>query len=155
MEFSDRNQRHVGIFGLLLKQDVNVNLTNRFGETPLLYAVENGNLRFVEVLLENGADINREDRRWRTPLWHAINLGKSDVAGFLLEKNARLHPGDFSKYTALGWAARNGWSSMVKILVENQGLVFDYQPREGPYSLYRWYVLVHSKKVRLHNAELG
>lgn len=45
------------VLAYLLQHDANVNITNRYGETPLHLAVRNGRAELVEMLLEHGADM--------------------------------------------------------------------------------------------------
>ena len=42
----------------LLKKNINLNIKNLLGETPLHLSVKNGDTRMTELLLKNGAEIN-------------------------------------------------------------------------------------------------
>ncbi|MEM9220393.1 MAG: ankyrin repeat domain-containing protein [Cyanobacteria bacterium P01_F01_bin.150] len=53
---------------LLLDKGADVNIRNRFGETPLHEAVQNFNEAAIPLLLAAGADINAEDDKGKTPL---------------------------------------------------------------------------------------
>jgi ankyrin repeat protein len=48
--------------------DVNVNLQNKYGMSPLHSAASDGNLEIVQVLLERGADVNVKNNNGDTPL---------------------------------------------------------------------------------------
>lgn len=52
----------------------NLNYVTTKGDTPLLAAIDSGNIDMVEFLLKNGADPNFLDSRINTPLIEAIEI---------------------------------------------------------------------------------
>jgi ankyrin repeat protein len=58
---------------VLLKHGANVNAQAMNGETPLVFAVGNGNQEFTTLLLEHGADPNLQDHSGQTPLDHLLS----------------------------------------------------------------------------------
>lgn len=46
----------------------NVNEVNKYSMTLLHVAVQENQLKIVDLLIKNGAQINRRDKRGRTPL---------------------------------------------------------------------------------------
>ncbi len=52
----------------------NVDLKDKNGQTPLMYAVYQGHTESVKLLLNSGADVNLTDRESQTPL-HMVVLG--------------------------------------------------------------------------------
>ena len=64
----------------LLYGVVDVNCRDDYGATPLLTAIRNENVAFIEILLANGADINMKDKRD----WNAKQL--ADFYGSKIKK---------------------------------------------------------------------
>lgn len=80
------------------------NLSNRFGETPLMLAVFKGQKAIFEALLARGADVNGA-KNW-TALHYAATEGRDDFAKTLIEKGANVNAQTTSGVTALHMAAR-------------------------------------------------
>ena len=79
----------------ILKKDVEIEERGGVhGSTPLLAAVENGNLSVVEMLIEAKADCSARDGRGMCPLHIAVCGGFLDIAEKLLmngcDVNARI-----------------------------------------------------------------
>ncbi|MBC8290160.1 MAG: ankyrin repeat domain-containing protein, partial [Planctomycetes bacterium] len=73
-----------------LAEKVDPNSKNPAGETPLMKAVESGDLQTVVVLIFRGADEQAKDKLGQTPLMRAAAAGKAEVVKLLLEME-RLH----------------------------------------------------------------
>lgn len=93
--------RRPDILRLLIERGANINAQNTFGKTPLMYAIQFGNLESIKILLEHGADINLatfpEKTKYsetmikasnRTPLMYAAWHANSEIVKFLLAKGA-------------------------------------------------------------------
>jgi len=76
------------LIDLLLQAGIDPNYKNRFGETPLLHAVENCDIKLTEKLLKAGANPNTPDSRGATPLRAAHDRGNSDIVLLLQRHNA-------------------------------------------------------------------
>jgi uncharacterized protein len=70
-----------------------VNVKNKYGETPLHWAVFRGKTRISKFLMKNNADINAKDAIGDAPLDIAIKKGHTAIAQALkdlgAEKNCR------------------------------------------------------------------
>eukprot|EP00747_Dinoflagellata_sp_TGD_P033562 gnl/TRDRNA2_/TRDRNA2_136706_c0_seq4.p1 gnl/TRDRNA2_/TRDRNA2_136706_c0~~gnl/TRDRNA2_/TRDRNA2_136706_c0_seq4.p1 ORF type:complete len:534 (+),score=73.15 gnl/TRDRNA2_/TRDRNA2_136706_c0_seq4:109-1710(+) len=75
----------------LLSMKVNINASTRGGDTPLLVAVRQGQVRLVALLLRAKADItsSADKRRW-TPLHEAAREGRTKVCAVLLKEAQKL-----------------------------------------------------------------
>ena len=88
---------------------LDVNVKDKDGRTPLMYACKSGNQKFVETLLNRSASPNVSDNDGKTPLMIAISepwLGEhTDIVQLLLNRGAstqvrdkgRQHLSDFGK----------------------------------------------------------
>lgn len=60
-----------------VENGADVNITDNFDNTPLMYAAKNGNKKTVEFLVEKqNADINAANSIGETPLHYAAKGGK-------------------------------------------------------------------------------
>ena len=79
----------------LIKHGANVNATDSFKATPLLYAISHGypdkNLDVIKLLLDNGADVNAKDDERNTPLLAAEKRGFKEAINLLLAKGAQIN----------------------------------------------------------------
>ncbi|ELW67126.1 DNA-binding protein RFXANK [Tupaia chinensis] len=70
---------YTDIVGLLLDRDVDINIYDWNGGTPLLYAVRGNHVKCVEALLARGADLTTEADSGYTPMDLAVALGYRKV----------------------------------------------------------------------------
>ena len=103
---------------LLLKdKKTDVDLSNKFGETPLMLASIEGDLPVVKALV-----IQREARidhiGW-TPLHYACAKGQLSVAQFLIANGANPNSRSPNGSTPLMMAAQSGNEELIKFLLDN------------------------------------
>jgi ankyrin repeat protein len=73
----------------LLAKGADVNAKTSYGQTPLFFACDRGNLRIVTMLLDKGANVNAKDTFYNTTAltWAAMKK-RIDVVKLLLDKGA-------------------------------------------------------------------
>ncbi len=95
--------------------------------TPLMFAVESGDLETIRFLLDRGADVNALDIRNAAPLYIAAKRGDTAIVSLLVERGAELNHSSGSKYdddkwhdlgTALQGASYFGHIDVVRLLLE-------------------------------------
>jgi hypothetical protein len=69
----------------LLIRKINVNVKNELGQTPLVLAIEAGQLEVVRIFLKYGADIHLKDLTGQSPIMVALKHSASNT--FNLRKN--------------------------------------------------------------------
>jgi uncharacterized protein len=103
----------------LLKQRVNVNVTEADGMTPLHWAVRSNDIDTVQLLLRSGANSKAANRYGVTPLSLAALNGNAAIIEVLIkagaDPNAALPDGE----TILMTAARTGKPDAVKALISH------------------------------------
>ncbi|CAM3750620.1 ankyrin repeat domain-containing protein [Polynucleobacter brandtiae] len=113
---------------LLGEKSIDINLSNKSGENPLMIASIEGELTVVEsMVLKNKADVNKTG--W-TPLHYACTTGKLDVAKFLLSHGAKINALSQSETTPLMMAVGSGNDSLIKYLLD-QGADLRLRNHEG------------------------
>ena len=117
---------HVEVVKLLLAfPDINANLKDSNGQTPLSFACESGQVSVVQLLLKDyRVDVTLADNDGRTPLWWASYSGKHEVIERLIASGRDL--GDIGKkgidwevgedYTALEIARKCRSADIVSLL---------------------------------------
>jgi len=110
----------------LLRRGADINYKDKFGSTPLFYAVTNSNFAIIEFLLENGADINMSYNKGENLLhiattYHGRHYFSTDIIELLIRKGIKIdHPnihGNTPLFTAtIQWAVNK---SVIEILVKS------------------------------------
>ncbi len=100
---------------LIQTPQVDVNMLNQAGESPLMMAVFRGNMELVKALLDRDADVNKTG--W-TPLHYAATAGNLPLIALLLEKHAYIDAESPNGTTPLMMAAQYGNPAVVKLLLD-------------------------------------
>ena len=129
MEYSLRRSSYEGRLQCvkeLLEAGADVNLVNRFRETPLHIAAEFGLTEFVEIFTKAGADVNQADGYGRTPLHQAACRAHVESVQFLVCAGANVNQRNHQRQTPLhsaSWHSVGSWSTgnvdCVKFLIES------------------------------------
>ncbi len=110
-----------GDISTLRDVNIDVNLKDAVGRTPLRIAAEKGDIRTAIFLLENGADVNITDANGNTPLIFMINkTGNLEITKHFIEKGAAVNTQNRTGETALMYAAWRGYTDIVALLLENR-----------------------------------
>jgi len=99
----------------LLNKGVNINSTNIYGETALMFAVRDK--KMLKFLLKSGADISIRSRFGTTALMHAAVHGDIEIVKMLLLAGAYVNATDIHGRSALLFAAVDGRDEIVNILL--------------------------------------
>jgi ankyrin repeat protein len=91
-----------------INNNINLNITNNSGRTPLILALMNEKNNIANSLIEKGANVNLADNDGDTPiLWAAIK-DNFDIATQLINKGANVDVEDSLGKTPLDFAKENG-----------------------------------------------
>jgi len=116
----------------LLQQGANIEATGRFGDTPLLRAIQMEKVEMVRLLLEKGADANS---RGGVALAMAADQGNMEMVRLLLDKGANPEGKDGFGGTALLKAVERGNIDVVKLLLD-KGANTEAKSGNGPTALH-------------------
>jgi ankyrin repeat protein len=103
-----------------LASEIDPNIGNEVGITPLFIAIQKGRQNWVENFLELGISPSETERESGfTPLMEAIVSYQDDIAKLLLEKGAEKKVRDRHGLTALDYARKMRRSDLIDLLSEN------------------------------------
>ncbi|WP_412474291.1 ankyrin repeat domain-containing protein [Halobacteriovorax sp. YZS-1-1] len=89
---------------LLSVSEINLEVRNQKGQTPLHVAVENGHRSFAHTLLNSGANPNCLDHLGNTPLMKAAQKGDLSLFKLLIQNGSNIEIENSNKMTAYDWA---------------------------------------------------
>lgn len=101
----------------LLAQGIDVNTTDRDGNTLVARAAQRGNRDVAAVLLAAGARIETRNRFGESPLMYAALSGNEGIVRDLLARKARTGS-DGAAWTALHYAAMRGHAGVLALLLD-------------------------------------
>ena len=102
---------------LLASKGMDVDLSNKQGETPLMMASISGDLPLVKTLVLNKRA--QLDHIGWTPLHYAASKGQLEVAQFLISNGALVDSLNLGGTTPLMMAVQSGNEYLVKLLLDN------------------------------------
>lgn len=117
---------HIAIVQQLVQSpDIDIDIENRNGSTPLLSAVDYGHSAIVRILVTANADINFSDMQGFTAIHKAVLTGNLEILKFLLNKDSSSlnSTSTEQQLTPLHQAAFHGKKSAMKILLSNGAFV--------------------------------
>lgn len=85
---------HAAVAKLLLISGSKVKTKIENTNTPLHFAVINGDIEIIVMIIDKGANINAENQYGRTPLHNAIENNRIEVTGLLLKHGADVNARD-------------------------------------------------------------
>jgi ankyrin repeat protein len=97
----------------------NLNARNAQGETPLIIAVANGQLRVAKILLELNANIDMKDKKGNTALIEAVNTDKLDIVKYLINRGADISITDKKHMSAADYAKIQANADMLTLFKSN------------------------------------
>jgi len=123
MLFKSAEEGNVDVIKTLINLNVNFNIRNAAGETPLGLAAYNNHGHVVRIMLSAGAEVDMTNIREQSPLYLAASMGNKDVVKILLAEKANLNLQDTDGGgTPLITAAANGYKDIVKTLIKYKGI---------------------------------
>lgn len=101
---------------LLLKKEIDVNIKNNEGQTPLIKAILLNSQSIVQLLIQHGADVNLKSNGI-TPLMLAAEKGLPYIAVTLIQANADIDAQATDGMSIAMMAAREGHADIVELLL--------------------------------------
>lgn len=111
-----RSSGDLAIVRDVIEKGADVNVKNKIGMTPLMFAVAQRTTSMAELFVQNGARLDEADKFGKTALMHAAEYGGPDVVHFLLANGANINAKDNDGKTALMYAQRKDLTAIVQLL---------------------------------------
>lgn len=110
---------------LIENYDMNLNIKDKYGYTPLHIACECGNLPIVQCLVEKGADIEEKDECRRNFLHLVCKQGNLPIAQYLIEKGVNIEEKDDEGKTPLHTVCEYPYITTINLLPVAQCLILE------------------------------
>ena len=98
---------------ILIKSGAKINISDKYGITPLHLVSFKGQDEYMSILLQNNVDINAYDKFNRIPLNYAIMEGQLNSAYYLLESGSNINTKDIDGNTLLHYAVSSKGNSLL------------------------------------------
>jgi len=124
------SQGNLPAFQKLTAYKADVNAANKYGMTPLLYAIKGAHNDVARALLSrNDTDINKANNSGQTPLFYAAFYGNTAIAQDLLELGADYKKADKNGNTPLMAAQKKGHKQTARAI--SDFIAFKNIPRDS------------------------
>ena len=137
----DRNCVHyaaatdnVNVMSFLIDRDINFDMRDKFGCTPLMIATQANQINMVRYLIQIGCDIETKDKEGWTLIERAAHNGSLSIVSDLYQKGVDIDSKDKQWWTPLHRAAYNGHSSVVRFLI-NHNADYEIKNKKGKTAL--------------------
>jgi ankyrin repeat protein len=103
---------------LMSIKDINVNIKNEHGASPLDCAVYGGHKEIVEALIKADAEVNTQDKNGVSALHCAVYQGHKEIVEALISSDANVNVKDSTDIRPLHCAVSEGHKEIVEALIK-------------------------------------
>lgn len=118
------------VFKLLIGKSAKIDSVDRYGRTPLSYAVWTGNVAVVKLLIKAGARPDSKDEIGGTPLSYAVCSEHKEMIKVLLKEDTQVNLEEISKELLFA-AAKKGHEEVVRRLLDTGKTDLDARDNDG------------------------
>ena len=119
----------IDLVELLINKNVDINVSDSYGDTLLVLAYKSKKFNIVKLLIERGADSNISDKSGSTVMHLACFEGNTSVVNLLLKTNETFNVYQSSGSAPLILACQKGHLSIVELLIA-KGTDFDAKSKK-------------------------
>lgn len=102
-----------------LDNSFNINLTDDFENTALIFAVDDEDIEMLRILVKNGADLNVKNREKDSALNYAIQYNLQEIAEFLIKNGSDVNIKGYNGITPLMNAVAINNKYITKLLISS------------------------------------
>lgn len=110
-------QIKLGAIKLPFRKGAKIDLVDKYGRTPLTYAVWNGNTAMTKLLIKKGAQVHLKDELGGTPVSYAFCNQNEQIISVLLQKGSKADVEDDIN-NLLFSAAKKGDKEVIELLLK-------------------------------------
>jgi ankyrin repeat protein len=107
---------NIQIVAILIKAGAQIDIRDKLGNTPLIYASERDHAEVLKLLLDVGAQVDWQNHDGMTALMIAAKNGEVEMVRVLLEHGANPTKSDFTGRDAIGWAQDSHRPAVIVLL---------------------------------------
>ncbi|XP_055380788.1 poly [ADP-ribose] polymerase tankyrase-2 [Condylostylus longicornis] len=109
----------IKIVTLLLEKGAVINISDKYGMTPFLFACESGHLSILHELLPH-VSLEAHNNEGKTAIFIAIENNRKEVVKFLIESGVNCNIVDNKGYTPCQFAQNFGFDDILEILPKEE-----------------------------------
>ncbi len=107
------------LLGFIQAGKIDINAPNSFGDTAVMFATSENQLKALKILIDEGADLNKQSQSGRTAVILAVSHNRPDALKLLIEAKANLDLQDAQEHaTAAIHAVKKNDINALKLLIE-------------------------------------
>jgi len=107
---------NIQIAAILIKAGAQIDIRDKLGNTPLIYAAEHDHGELLKLLLDVGAQVDGQNRGGMTALMVAAKNGEVEIVRILLAHGANPTKSDFTGRDAIGWSLDSHRPAVIELL---------------------------------------
>ena len=115
----------------LLNQDINVNLVDQYGETPLFDCARKGKVQIAKKLIDKYANVNVENRQGELPIHLASFKGDLDMIKLLIESGSFLNKQTKEDKYPVHYAIAGGRHEVIDFLIKKSNQNYAIKDANG------------------------
>ncbi len=115
----------------LLNQDINVNLADQYGETPLFDCARKGKVQIAKRLIEKFANVNVENRQGELPIHLASFKGDLDMIKLLIESGSFMNKQTKEDKYPVHYAIAGGRYDVIDFLIKKSNQYYSMRDAHG------------------------
>lgn len=119
------------VIDYLLNQDINVNLIDQYGETPLFDCARKGKVNIAKRLIDKFANVNIENNRGELPIHLASFKGDLEMIKLLIESGSMLNKKSNDDRLPLHYAIAGGRVNAIDFLVKQSNYHYNVRDTHG------------------------
>ncbi len=106
------------VIDYLLNQDINVNLIDQYGETPIFDCARKGKVQIAKKLLDKFANVNIENRQGELPIHLASFKGELNMIKLLIEAGSFLNKQTKEDRYPIHYAIAGGKHNVIDFIIK-------------------------------------
>ena len=115
----------------LLNQDINVNLVDQYGESPIFDCARKGKVQIAKHLIDKFANVNIENRQGELPIHLASFKGDLDMIKLLIESGSFLNKQTKEDRYPVHYAIAGGRYEVIDFLIKKSNQHYDIKDAHG------------------------